>query len=86
MYHPETSDANEKSCEAFEDEDPNALLSIILSLRAYTYHAQPGFPPMPSIFAIAAASSPPNEPATAAAEKKIADLMPNSLLLYQQLK
>jgi hypothetical protein len=46
-------------------------------------HAQPGLPPIPSIFAIAAASKPPKLPASAAAEKKIADRMPNSLRLYQ---
>ena len=47
-------------------------------------HAHPGFPPMPSIFAIAAANKPPKLPASAAAEKKIADRIPNSLRLYQQ--
>ena len=35
-------------------------------------HAQPGLPPSPSKFAIAAARSPPNDPENAAAEKKIA--------------
>src|SRR5436190_285906 len=47
-------------------------------------HAQPGFPPTPRILAIAAARSPPNDPATAAKEKKIAIRIPNSDRLYQQ--
>jgi hypothetical protein len=48
--------------------------------------AHPGLPPMPSIFAIAAASKPPKLPASAAAEKKMADRIPNSLRLYQHDK
>jgi hypothetical protein len=46
-------------------------------------HAQPPLLPMPFIFSIAYASKPPNEPARAAALKKIAWRMPNSLRLYQ---
>jgi len=46
---------------------------------------QPCFPAMPFIFAIAAASSPPKDPASAAAEKKMAARMPNSSLLYQPI-
>jgi len=46
--------------------------------------AQPSLPPIPSINAIAAASNPPNEPANAAAEKKIAARNPSSERLYQQ--
>jgi hypothetical protein len=46
--------------------------------------AHPGLPPIPSICAIAAASKPPKLPASAAAEKKMADRIPNSLRLYQQ--
>ena len=45
-------------------------------------HAHPCFPPIPPILPIAAASKPPNDPDTAAAEKKIADLIPNSLRLF----
>lgn len=48
--------------------------------------AHPLLPPMPSICPIAAASKPPNEPDTAAAEKKMAARMPNSERLYQQLR
>jgi hypothetical protein len=49
-------------------------------------HAHPGLPPTPSMFSMAAASSPPNDPARAAALKKIAARTPNSDRLYQQLK
>jgi len=49
-------------------------------------HAQPGFPPTPSMLAMAAASKPPNEPAKAAALKKMAARIPNSDRRYQQLK
>jgi len=45
--------------------------------------AQPGFPPIPSIFDIAAASSPPKAPEAVAAEKKMAARVPNSERLYQ---
>jgi len=47
---------------------------------------QPCRPPSPSILSIAHARRPPQEPATAAAEKKVAARMPNSERLYQQLK
>jgi hypothetical protein len=38
------------------------------------------------MFEMAAASNPPNEPASAAAEKKMAERNPNSFRLYQQDK
>lgn len=47
-------------------------------------HDQPLLPPTPSIFPIAAASRPPKEPDTAAAEKKMAARAPNSHRRYQQ--
>lgn len=50
---------------------------------AYKIHAQPGLPPTPPICAMPAASSPPKEPASAAAEKNTAARMPNSDRLYQ---
>ena len=47
-------------------------------------HAHPALCPMPDINPMAAARSPPKEPETAAALKKMAARMPNSERLYQQ--
>jgi len=57
-------------------------MTIVARPSRINIHAQPGFPPTPSIFAMAAARSPPKDPAKAAAEKNTAERMPNSLLLY----
>jgi hypothetical protein len=46
--------------------------------------AQPGLPPTPSIFDMAAASKPPKDPARAAIEKNMAARNPISFRRYQQ--
>lgn len=43
-------------------------------------HAHPAFPPLPSMFNIAAARRPENAPAREVAEKKMATRFPNSAL------
>lgn len=86
MDHPVACDADKNSSKALQD----LVEELVLDKRRdeapgrrTKIQAQPGFPPMPSICAIAAARSPPKEPASAAAEKKMAARMPNSERLYQ---
>src|SRR5436190_3011031 len=59
-------------------------IAIVAKPSRIKIHAQPGLPPTPFILAMAAARSPPNDPATAAKEKKMAIRIPNSDRLYQQ--
>lgn len=65
-------------------------LFVKLSVRAGSSKGQvmatyPSYPATPFIWVIAAAKRPPNEPASAAAEKKSAARKPSSCRLYQQL-
>ena len=87
MHHPVTCKADQYSDQAFEDEDlvvvSMALLNLGVNSSAKHTQAQPAFPPIPFICAIAAANKPPKLPAKAAAEKKIAARIPNSDRLYQ---
>jgi hypothetical protein len=70
VNHPEGDDTEEHSGEAIEDKNPRPA----------------PLSPTQFIFSMAAASSPPKEPATAAALKKMAARIPNSERLYQQDK
>src|ERR1051326_2443336 len=72
-----------KSCTIQYDAMPTRIVKRPSRMKI---QAQPGLPPTPFMLVIAAASNPPNDPATAAAEKKIAARTPNSDLLYQQLR
>jgi len=84
--HPVRNNANDYSDQAFENENPSLypeFVSIRLQGVAFSvFLTQPGLPPTPFICAIPAAKSPPNDPASAAAEKKMAARMPSSLRLY----
>lgn len=62
--------------------DRRAMIKVARPSRM-KIQAQPGLPPTPSICTMAAASRPPNDPARAAAEKKMAARTPNSERLYQ---
>jgi hypothetical protein len=85
--HPVRNDTNDYGNQTFEDEDPSLngeLLEFMASsVRRSILLTQPGLPPTPFICAIPAARRPPNDPASAAAEKKMAARIPSSLRLYQ---
>ena len=69
--------------QAFTMKKDKAATTIATRPSRMKIHAHPGLPPTPSIFTMAAARRPPKEPASAAAEKKMAARTPNSDRLYQ---
>lgn len=58
-----------KSCTIQKERSPKPIVTMPSMMKI---HAQPGRPPRPSIFVMAAARRPPKDPETAAAEKNMA--------------